>query len=457
MTTREENDLLTRVGPGTLMGGLMREYWIPAGLSSEFPHADSDPVRIRLLCENLIGYRTTSGKMGLIQDACPHRGASLFYGRNEEEGIRCVYHGWKFDTEGHCLDMPSEPEATQALGAVRFVHYPCVERGGIVWTYMGPRKVPPPLPDLEANLAGGNIRVEGSVCNWLQSMENNMDTTHAGFLHWGSVAADAPDAPWMDAYTGQQMRNMIANRAVDFIIKDTDSGATSLAYREQHDDPDSYYYRIMNWHFPFFTQSPTNQLTQPANVVAVVPVDDTYTISYNMAARPLPANRVPLTRAPGASSLPNTTDWLGRFRPVVTVDDDLQIDRRAQREDKDTEWGYTGINVGYPGFGAQDRGITEAQGAIQDRTIENLRSTDRMIHAVRMRLLQAAKALRDEGTAPPGVDSPEVYRQRAGSVTLPKGVDAWEATRGDREAFLRTMLPTQRSFVGERLDRASSS
>src|SRR2546423_1853144 len=127
------------------MGNLMRQYWVPAGLSSEFPRPDSDPVRIRLLGEDLIGYRATSGTIGLIQNACPHRGASLFFGRNEEEGIRCVYHGWKFSPDGRCVDMPSEPPATRACDKVRFTSYPCVERGGIVWTYMGPRESPPPM------------------------------------------------------------------------------------------------------------------------------------------------------------------------------------------------------------------------------------------------------------------------------------------------------------------------
>src|SRR5476651_893033 len=173
MTTKEENDLLTRVGPGTPMGNLMRQYWIPAALSSEFPEPDGDPVRIRLLCEDLIGYRATDGRIGLIQNACPHRGASMFFGRNEENGIRCVYHGWKFDVDGKCVDMPSEPELTQAKDQVKFTSYPVRERGGVVWAYMGPREVPPPLPDLEANFFPGEVSAHGEKCNWLQSLENN--------------------------------------------------------------------------------------------------------------------------------------------------------------------------------------------------------------------------------------------------------------------------------------------
>ena len=151
MLSREDNELVTRIGPGTPMGTLMREYWIPAMLSSELANPDSDPVRVMLLGEQLIGFRDSSGKVGLIANLCPHRGASLFFGRNEEGGLRCVYHGWKFDTEGSCLDMPNEPENANFKARIRATTYPCVERAGIVWTYMGPRETPPALPHIEAN------------------------------------------------------------------------------------------------------------------------------------------------------------------------------------------------------------------------------------------------------------------------------------------------------------------
>ena len=139
MLTSEDNELLCRVGPGTPMGDLMRQYWIPVLLTSELPEPDGPPMRVRLLGENLIAFRDTSGKVGLIQNPCPHRGASLFFGRNEEEGLRCVYHGWKFDVAGACVDMPTEPAESNFKEKVRARAYPCVERNGVVWTYMGPR------------------------------------------------------------------------------------------------------------------------------------------------------------------------------------------------------------------------------------------------------------------------------------------------------------------------------
>jgi phthalate 4,5-dioxygenase oxygenase subunit len=152
MLSREENELISRVGPGTPMGNLMRQYWLPALVSSELPSPDSDPVRVKLLGEELVAFRDSNGRVGLLANNCPHRGASLFFGRNEESGLRCVYHGWKFDAEGSCIDMPNEPAESDFRTRVRAVAYPTRERGGVVWAYMGPRTDLPPLPDLEPNM-----------------------------------------------------------------------------------------------------------------------------------------------------------------------------------------------------------------------------------------------------------------------------------------------------------------
>ncbi|MGH2519771.1 MAG: Rieske 2Fe-2S domain-containing protein, partial [Chloroflexota bacterium] len=153
MLSKEDNELLCRVGPGTPMGEVMRQYWLPGALSTELPAPDCDPLRLRLLGENLIAFRVTSGKVGVVQNSCPHRGASLFFGRNEENGLRCVYHGWKFDVTGACVDMPNEPAESNFKSKVKAVAYTAAERGGVIWIYMGPRQDnPPSLPDLEANM-----------------------------------------------------------------------------------------------------------------------------------------------------------------------------------------------------------------------------------------------------------------------------------------------------------------
>src|SRR5690349_7868046 len=151
MLSHEQNRLIVRVGPGTPMGSALRAYWLPAVLSDEL-ETEGAPLRVRLLGEDLIAFRDTSGQVGLVAHNCPHRGASLFFGRNEEGGLRCVYHGWKFSSDGACVDMPNEPTESDFKQKVKAVAYPCKERGGIVWTYMGPRQEPPPLPDLEANM-----------------------------------------------------------------------------------------------------------------------------------------------------------------------------------------------------------------------------------------------------------------------------------------------------------------
>src|SRR5437773_9946405 len=182
MLGTEDNELLCRVGPGTPMGNLMRQYWMPAVRSDELPTPDCPPVRIRLLGENLIAFRATSGALGLIQNACPHRGASLFFGRNEEEGLRCVYHGWKFDCSGQCVDMPSEPAESNFKTKIKATAYACHERKGVIWAYMGSREVPPPLPDIEANLVADGqeqISVLNRPCNWMQGWEGVVDTVPA--------------------------------------------------------------------------------------------------------------------------------------------------------------------------------------------------------------------------------------------------------------------------------------
>jgi len=186
MLTKEDNELISQVGPGAPMGRVMREYWLPALLSSELPGTDSDPLRVRMLGEELIAFRDTNGQVGLVGANCPHRGASLFFGRNEECGLRCVYHGWKFDVTGQCVDMPSEPAESNFKAKIKATAYPCRERGGIIWTYMGPLAEPPDLPELEWNLVPAEhrqISKRVQECNWLQALEGGIDSSHSYFLH----------------------------------------------------------------------------------------------------------------------------------------------------------------------------------------------------------------------------------------------------------------------------------
>src|SRR3989454_9471046 len=198
MLTHEENELITRIGAGTPMGTTMRRYWIPALLAWELPEPDCPPVRVKLLGEDLVAFRDTEGRIGLLEELCPHRRASLFFGRNEECGLRCVYHGWKFDVAGRCVDMPNEPEESNFKPKVRAVAYPCVERGGLFWAYLGPRETTPPLPELEPTmLADSTIQVYQRECNWVQALEGDIDTCHTVYLHLGSVTPEeVPPHTW---------------------------------------------------------------------------------------------------------------------------------------------------------------------------------------------------------------------------------------------------------------------
>src|SRR6266478_9593689 len=171
MLSKENTELLCRVGAGTVMGDMMRQYWLPCVYSWELT-PDGDPVRVRMLGEDLIAWRDSNGTPSFVANNCPHRGASLFFGRNEEAGLRCVYHGWKFDASGACIDMPNEPAESDFRTKVKAVAYPCQERNGIVWTYMGKRQTPPPLPALEGNMlpeGEWNVTAIQRECNWFQA------------------------------------------------------------------------------------------------------------------------------------------------------------------------------------------------------------------------------------------------------------------------------------------------
>jgi len=429
MLSKEDNELVTRVGPGTPMGNLMREYWVPAMLASELPAADCDPVRVMLLGEKLIGFRDSNGKPGLIQNHCPHRGASLFFGRNEEAGLRCVYHGWKFATDGTCLDMPNEPAESDFKHKVKATAYPCQERGGIVWAYMGSRQDPPSLPDLEPNMHSDDKVVLAAMqreCNWLQGLEGDIDTSHLGFLHLGSVQ---PDDTRPDTFAYYSVKD----RAPRYQVVDTDYGAMYGAYRPGPDG--QHYWRFAQFLFPFYAMIPTGVLGLQVLARAWVPMDDEHMMFYSMGSQAsqaqssnVNANRRMVRQRPGEMLQPNTTDWYGRFRLEANVRNDYLIDRDKQRRKED----YTGI----PGIHTQDQAITESMGTIYNRTQERLGTSDVMVIRVRRRLMEAARALAERGLTPPGVDNPEVYRQRSGGAFLPKDANWIEATAELRKAFV---------------------
>jgi len=237
MLSREENEYLCRTGPGTPMGSLMRRYWLPVMLGNEITEPDSPPVRVRVLSEDLVAFRDSTGQVGLIDAHCAHRGASLFFGRNEECGLRCVYHGWKYDVSGQCVDMPNEPAESNFRQKIKTTAYPTVEEAGLVWAYMGPTEkqppfrhfVPPSIPNDQWQAS--KIPVH---CNYVQSMEGNIDSAHISFLHRNFVDFEPVNDGTDEAgYPSLKMSNYIraSSRAPHLEVEDTEYGFRYAALR----------------------------------------------------------------------------------------------------------------------------------------------------------------------------------------------------------------------------------
>ncbi|WP_144146758.1 Rieske 2Fe-2S domain-containing protein [Paraburkholderia sp. BCC1884] len=412
---------LTRVGPGTPMGTMMRQYWVPAAKSSELK-ADGDPVRLMLLGEKLIAFRNSEGQVGVLDHRCPHRCASLFLGRNEEGGIRCVYHGWKFDVTGRCVDMPSVPAHQDFKEKVHAKAYRTAERNGLIWVYMGDAAEPPPLPVIEANLVGDcEIWCLQRDCNWLQALEGDIDTSHVGFLHVGSLKPD-------DLADDHPMRPTVLDRSPEYAVANTEWGTMYGGYRPNDDGLRSW--RVAHFMFPFWTQTPNNRFASRAIARAWVPMDDEHSMLFDITCGVDEGNPAySSTRKTGEPLFapfeyaPASTDWFGRWRCVDDRRNDWGIDRELQRNGGQ----YTGI----PNITMQDQAVTESMGPIVGHSYEHLSPTDQMIARTRRRLLLATQALREQGTLPPGVQNADVFfGARAGSflhdpaVPLEKAYDA---------------------------------
>ncbi len=432
MSRAQDREELTRVGSGTVMGEFMRQYWIPAALSSELA-ADGDPLRLLLLGEKLVAFRDSAGRVGILDQRCPHRCASLFLGRNEAHGLRCIYHGWKFDADGRCVDMPSVPPEQDFKAKVRAKAYRTAERNGLVWVYMGQRQeAPPPLPAIEPSLLPRDEMTQLFVqrrCNWLQALEGEIDTSHFGFLHMGSVAVD-------DLDPADDLRFTVMNRAPDYHVDDAPWGTTYAAYRPA--DPGKTYWRVANFLFPFWTQTPAGAFPTHVGARAWVPMDDEHTMFLHLhwkrstPSLPLPRRdgTVPLHLNRNLDYLPNDTGWHGRWRLRANADNDWHIDRAAQRAGQS----YSGIG----NIHLQDQAITESMGPIVEHELEHLGPSDRMITRTRRLLLQAARAWHDSGAAPPLVDDPAVYfTARSGFFLSEEGLDWREAYRRQIETAAR--------------------
>jgi phenylpropionate dioxygenase-like ring-hydroxylating dioxygenase large terminal subunit len=405
------------------MGAVLRSYWLPVLYSHEL-EVDGAPQRVRLLGEDLVAFRDTDGQVGLVAENCPHRGASMFFGRNEESGLRCVYHGWKFDASGACVDMPNEPPESNFKHKVKIGSYPCVESAGAVWTYMGSQATPPPLPDTEFRSMPDNQRRWAwrgiRQCNWVQAMEGDLDTSHPYFLHGRVNPNDGPEYGFWHPDTAPRL-----------FVLDTDYG---VMYGSRRDEPgDTHYWRTSQFLMPCITMFPASpEGTVPGHYW--VPMDDEHTLIWCFCWNPTEPYTEEELRGystkgeinelwepnNGAGDMLSTQ--FGRPYPnswaALNSSNDYGLDREVQRTKT-----YTGI----PRIPLQDVAVTESMGRISERTRERLGTADSMIIRVRRRLINAARALRDEGVLPPGVEDPTVFRVRSCAAVLPKDADWVEA------------------------------
>jgi phthalate 4,5-dioxygenase oxygenase subunit len=415
MVAREDQELLAEVARGTTMGELLRRYWVPALLSEELPEPGGPQIRTRLLGEDLIAFRSPSGEVGLIGEFCSHRGASLYFGRVEDGGLRCSYHGWKYDACGRCIEMPNEPSTSTFKNRIRHPAYPCVERGGIVWTYMGPEDARPELPQLEYLTVPEShqfVSKRMQHCHWTQSVDGDVDSSHVPFLH-GPVLETRGEGK----FGNQTAVWMLNDRTPRIQVVDTPGGLMLGSRRDTGGD--DYYWRINHWLMPWYTMIPAFTGDGPLSGHAWLPVDKTTTCGFTFSwhpTRPLTDEERTQMKSGDANyaELVPGTYWPKHNRtngynadPPVAGAHPWQRLRNIQE---------------------QDLAMTEGMCGFVDRTHEHLASADVGVIQVRRRLMAAARQLASGGV-PPGLD-PEAFRVRQISIVLPKSQLDWpEAVR----------------------------
>jgi phenylpropionate dioxygenase-like ring-hydroxylating dioxygenase large terminal subunit len=430
MLTKEDNEALVRVGRGTPMGELMRLYWLPFLPAADLP-AGGMPQRVRLLGEDLIAFRDSEGRLGLVDHACPHRGAPLVFGRNEDCGLRCVYHGWKFGTDGQVQDMPAEPADSRLKDKVKLKAYACRERNGIAWAYMGPRQdEPPPLPALEWNLVPAervHVSFRVQECNWLQAVEGEIDSAHAAILH-GRIDAQGAISDWI---AKRDLRPAFECQRQPFGI--------SIASRRKLDDERSYW-RVNQFLLPFYTLVPPQSQYPELSGHAWVPLDDENTLcimfSYHPAERLYDKSRALFESGHNGRETGHAS--AGSFAPRAATEPYAKYWPRFNRDngylfnyDAQTKTWFSGL----PGLWVQDAACQSGVAAVYDRSQEHLGISDTGIAMTRRLLLETVRGLRSGGTEPQGVRDPATFMVRAVSLTLPAGV-SWQERSEHTQARL---------------------
>jgi phthalate 4,5-dioxygenase len=415
MITRKDNERLVRVSRGTPAGELFRRYWQPACLASELPENDGAPLRVRLLGEDLVAFRDTAGKVGLVAAYCPHRRAPLFFGRNEEHGLRCVYHGWKFNVTGQCVDIPSEPADSPMKAEVRVAAYPTYEKAGIVWAYLGPKDKMPAPPDYEWMRAPETHRYVSKTyeaCNYLQALEGGLDTAHSSYLH--------------NMKLGDKTQLRQRDRAPRLEVVRTDYGYYYISTRNAGED--GHYVRLYHYVLPHQQMRGGVRAIGQNSVPKLdghlwVPIDDVETNVYNWGYSADPAISISeeMREAFEHSSGRGKDDLIpGTFKLKRNPSNDYLIDRQVQKTQT-----FTGIE----GINTQDFALQEGMGPIVDRSQEYLGSSDRAIVTLRNILLEAISSV-ERGEDAPGTD-PATHRGiRPYDGLVPHG-SSWRETFGE--------------------------
>jgi phthalate 4,5-dioxygenase oxygenase subunit len=409
MLSAEDNEILTRTGPGTLMGDLFRRFWIPVLLSCELPEPDCPPVRVRIMGEDLLAFRNSEGSVGVIEPRCSHRGADLFLGRVEDCGIRCAYHGWLFGTGGECLEAPTV-SSNDTKGKFReraaIRAYPVREAGDIVWAYMGPPERMPEFPMMEFTLVSAEHRFASKKlqeANWAQLCEGGLDTAHFSFLHM-PVDVDSANIPTGAGGAGpQHMRWMKNDPKPRFSIKEHPAGLAMGGAR--HTDGEDTYWRIAQFLMPNHGFAPSTLVGRTYTGQTWVPIDDinTWVFCYSWnPEQPLQENEKGYVQ--GVPSIYSEVDE--NYVPIRNRRNGYMQDRTAQKYET-----FTGI----VGVSEQDAAIQESQGRIADRTREQLGPTDLGVVSFRRLMIDAAKAL-SAGEEPPAAARPDAYCVRSGAI-----------------------------------------
>ena len=425
--TPEENDLLCRVEGSAPMGQIMRRHWIAACLSEEVAEPDGKPVRVKLLGESLVVFRDSKGRLGVLDEYCSHRRASLLYARNEECGLRCLYHGWKFDVDGNCVDMASEPPGTQMNDKIKVRSYPVREAGGFVWVYMGdPATMPafePPAfaPTENCRVSTLKIHIE---CNWAQILEGQIDSAHSSSLHSSDMvpasvdAAKATDTNWLRPSTDKAPRMQCENTSYGFRYA---AIRKPIHNAETHD-----YIRTTVYVAPFTCLIPPNNIHNVAAVI--VPADDTNTVFYFIAWNDDKKAGIEQEAWRKFNNAQPGIDLTEDFRNTRTFANNYGQDRKAMK---------LGNFTGIPGIPNQDIAMWETMGKIADRSKDWLGTSDIAVARFRKLMVDAAIKMRDEGVAL-GRTTPHIPHASIASFegVMPKTTD-WRKITGNDNATPR--------------------